>query len=1358
MDECAMSQLLFFIVLLGLVLFAVIAYFTGTSLKEGKKKLHQAIFSNWGKGLKDRYVTPLCANIRRLLLQSGGPIHDSIKRVRDTLKEHIASEDYLYQVPWYAVVGDKGSDKEGLLKSLDLSHPIDSPKFGFPENDPLLSWWFFEKGIVVDVSEKCLYETKSTHPKTDWKTFLKTLAQYRSGRPLDGIILTIPAQYFYGKNKLSSDDLQKRAERISQQLIQTEKFLGFKLPVYGVVTGLEVFPGFTGFCHEILPESRQEIFGWSSNYPTDMPYQSDWIQEAFQQMERFLFDGILSVFSRGKVEDYGDDLMVFLKEFSNLKDGVGQYLDAVFRVNDYREHFILRGIYNVGIGKTVDAPLTSLSPQRASIVTESSKSTWFFIKDLFQEKIFPEHGIALPIKRFLRSTNRTITYLKITLIATAILSLLSLYAGHDYMRRTTAEVKPLLVKVLQDLHVHGNANTDDETLSNEIFSKRVHTILDLVVKTSHWSLASPFLLPSMASSLDSRLYQGVVNIYNIMIARPMAASFGRHADEIIKGDIPGGESKKMDLGQLYAPTAAAEFAALQGYLEALETLEEHVSLYNTLEQTQEVSSLERVVKYLYEFDFPEDFKTDHSPLKERLMVEARYQPFNLPGYSLSAQKRLYLLHNSFLARIADPAYIYGIASQLQESLEKIDASGTPGVESLYQALLQIKEFIEFASLNGAAWLVKPDFNLGGRYEDVFDKIKNLSVFNAEIATDLLKKSNLLHEKAAHYLKSYGSSLTGYFLATSPVTHNLEPSQGLLTLEKGLGLFLHKPFMSKVDKISFARSVPDNQLLHWDRRLIKNAMDLIDDYEAFVEDELPGYPASLQDTLRVVGLQQLEKNIESVLERAQTFFEVPSHAWGKEAEDAARLQVDNVRHVGPLLVKLLSKLDKVGSAKTYTDLRALIFSQMYQNLKQLDRVLLEGGYYLPLSKDFSWWKGEKNVLFKAYGMQDKQEMKNYFENQTQHIIQMVMEYGAPVMNVLNADVFPMNIDEVVTCTRWNRLLQESLAYQNKKAVGSLKALESFLVEEGNTVTEKDCLEKLTEGDLAANSGDYFLQKRKDIRGTIFKQCQKLNADKAIEQYNKISEYFNSFMANTFPFTSGVPNGSKIPADVSDKVLQEFFTEFDKLTPKMYETIKNSGEYSQSWKEAHVFLVKMAKVRAFMDKYFSPKAKEGDPGMDFRVEFKQNQMRDKHGDQVLDWAVVVGDQTTSLKEGNKTVRWEFGKNVAFGFQWAMDAPLQPTEHESIQALVKLGGRSMYVYQGYWALIRAILLHKTPSQEGGSARNDTLLKFEIPVAPNPAMDPVDNAVLFIRLIPQTSKGLSDLGFKIPVFPTDAPKLVKE
>lgn len=1354
-----LPQLLFFVILFGLAVFVVVAYFAGTSVKGDQDKLHKTIFHKWWQHFCLAYLYPFWEKIKKLASRASGPIGDSLKLVKESLRENIPSKDYMYKVPWYAIIGDTPSNKAQMLESLDLSHPIDSPKFGLPQNDPLLSWWFFEKGIIVDVAEKCLYAQPKKHTKEDFQSFLKGLARYRPSRPLDGIIVTVPAHYFYGKDKLSKAELQKRATALSDQLMHTERLLGFKFPLYFLMTGMEKVPGFTGLCQELPKEAQQEMFGWSSDFPSSDSYKSSWVRAAFSQMKGFLFQGTLTLFSSGKVEEYGDDMMVFLKEFESLEEGVTQYLDALFRVNDYSGHFILRGIYGTGVGSMPEVQAASAKSDDASVVAiPALKQNWFFLKDLFQKKIFPEWGLALPISRFLKSTNRVITYLKSGIITVALVGTLSLFLGYRHLTRATAEIQPVLAQVLHDLHVQGSKHLSDDMLASHAFAGRARTILELVVKAARWPLSSPLLLPSMLSSLDDRLYEDIFSIYNMMIARPMYMAFNDRAERVMKAELPSSKgSNKFNKTFLYNPTITPEFLTLSGYVDEMAMLEDRATLYNNLQRSQSDKSLEKIVQYLYGFKFPESFLEDDSPLKKRVIGEAQYRPFNLDNYRLYAEKRLYFLYNVFLGRIMDPALVYKMSAELQETLEKIDGKGTPKMDSFYKAFLQIKDVMEFASLDGATWIINPHADFGETYKNMVGKIESMSVFSMQVSEKLAKVSKALHGKVMHYLKSYGSPLTGYFFATSPATKRLEPSQGLVTLHKGLGLLLHKPFMAKTDGSKFARTVPDNQLLHWDRRILKNAIALIESYEDFVEEELPGYPADLQDTIRVVGLEQTQKNLESMLERGQTFFEVPPHSWGKQAQDAARLQVDNVKFAGPLLLKLLEKLDNISSKETYTDLRNLIFSQMYQNLKQLDKILKEGGYYLPLSKDFDWWKGDKNILLKAYGMNDKHEMQAYFDNQTQHVMHMIIEYGAPVMHVLNSDIFSMNIEEIVTFARWNRLMEEALAFQNKKAVGSVKALERFLIEEANEITEEDCLEKITLDDAKSESGDYFIQRRNMVRRLVFKKCQRMSADKAASQYNKMAEYFNSFMANTFPFMDGVPDGSKIAADVSDKIVQEFFTEYDKLTPKMRKAIQEVGSYS-GWSEARRFLARMGKVRAFMDKYFAPKVKEGDPGVDFRIEFRQNQMREKHGDKVLDWAVVAGDQSSSVKEGNKLIRWEFGKNIAFGFQWAMDAPLQPVEKENIPALVKLGGRSMYVYQGYWALVRAMMLHRTPAQEGGSTRNDTLLKFEVPIGPNPMMDPVDNATLFLRIIPQTAKGLSDLGFKIPPFPTFAPKIVRQ
>ncbi len=1355
-----LPQLLLFVALFGFVVFVVIAYFAGTSLKGSDSKLHQMIFYRWAEGFWTKIILPSYGAIKKYLFFATGPLYDSIKAVKEALKEQISGKDSLYRVPWYAVVGDDLSSTSALLKNLPLSQPIESPKFGLPKDHPYLSWWFFEKGILIDVAEKCLYGDSKDPQKTGWITFLKALTHYRPRRPLDGLILALPAEYFYGKNKLPSQELKKRADTLSQQLIHVERILGFKVPLYCILTGLEVVPGFKGFCHEIPQTAQQEIFGWSSGYSTDAAYQGDWIKEAFEKIQGFLFEGILSVFSKGRGGSYADDMMIFLNEFPKLEEGVTDYLNAVLRVNDYRDHFIMRGLYGAGVGKKTDLSLEGLRTTTAGVVKgETAQKTWFFLKELFQEKIFKENGVAFPLKRFLYSANRAVMYLKIAILVFGIGGTASLIFGYNHLKKTTAELQPALAKVLHDLHMQGNKPLTDEKLAAGGFEERTKAVLDLIVKAAHNSFKTPLLMTSLATSLDDHLYGEIIEIYNLLIAQPMYMTFNNRAEQLMKADLPPSKlPAAVSKDQLYNPTGTPEFMALSGYVEAVAILEECSTLYNELQKTGNAAALEKVIQYLYGFAFPQSFLEDNSSLKERLMKEAQYKPFNLENYRLYAEKRLYELYNAFLERILDPAYIYRLAAQLQETLETIDAGGTPDTEHFYTALLQIHDLIAFASPQGAEWLIKPQVDFGDSHKATMQKVKDLFIFSDEVLYKVIKVSHALHEKAVHYLKSYGSTLTGYFFAKSPATHKLEPSHGLQTLEKGLKLFLHKPFMSKTDDKKFARTVPRHQLLHWDRRIVSSTIDLIENYEEFLQEELPGYPAQLQDTLRMVGLEQLQHNIENMLERAQTFFEVPPHAWGKQAEEAARLQVDNVQHVGPLLIKLLTKLDGVGGKKTYSDLKNLVFAQMYENLQQLDQRLMEGTYYMPTVTDFSWWNGEKKAIFKAYGIQDKTEMQSYFNNQTQHVMHLILEYGAPVMQVLKSDTFSMNIQEVVTFARWNRLLEEAVAYQNQKAVGSVKALETFLLEEGNDITDKDCLEKITAEDAVTESGDYFLQKRNAIRGMLFKQCQKMNADRAVRQYNKIATYFNSFMANTFPFLSGVPNSSKIDADVSDKILQEFFGEFDKLTPAMYQTIKESGLYTKSWKEVKAFLVQMSQVRDFMNKYFAPKIKEGDPGIDFRVEFRQNKMREKHADKVLDWAVIAGDQSTSSQEGSKPIRWEFGKTVAFGFQWAMDAPLQPVDNEDISALTKAGGRSMYVYQGYWALLRAMMIHRVSPQQGGSTRNDTLLGFEIPIGPNPQMNAVDNAKLFIRIVPQTAKGLSDLGFKIPDFPIYAPKLTAD
>jgi type VI secretion system protein ImpL len=1254
------------------------------------------------------------------------------------------------------MVGDTHSGKTTVLKNLNIPHPIDSPKFGFPEKDPAISWWFYEKGIVIDPAGYSLFSDAKAPKGSDWTTLLKNLSRIRGKCPLDGLILTVPANYFIGKYKLTEEDLRQKADALSDQLIKTEKYLGIKLPVYILITKCDYIAGFKGYSNELMPNTHNEMMGWSNPYTTDMNYNPRWIGEAFKTIYGYLFEGVLRIFSRGRTEEYRDDVMIFPQSFELLQEGMQKYIDRIFKIDDYRDHFSLRGIYLTGDANIEPASSVQFGDEIPKESHWKRKIKLPFLKDLFAKKIFQEEGIASPIKRFLTTTNRTISYLKIGIITAVILGSLSLYFGQYSIRKSIAQIQPAFSKILHDLQLRGGHVVSENQIGSFLFEKRAQAVLDLVSKASQYRINSIFIPSSWFSTLNSAIDQEVYDVYNLIIARPMYMSFNAKAEKIMRTELPKIPELPGKQRMVLDPTSTPEFLALEGFVDAILMLEDRSVLYNNLTNSRDSEALQKVAKYLFNFSFSDAFLKDRSSLKTRVIGQAHYKPFDVSNYRLYAEKRLYELYNNFLECILDPKYIYALASQLQETLEDVDGSGIPDIQSFRKTLIEIKQLVNFISSASGSWLTKPEFDPGSKYHETIQKVQKAKIFNKNVAKRLAVVSEKVYEKATSYLKTYGSPVTGYFFTTSGQTKRLKPSPGLVTLEKGLGLFLNKPFMALVKGEPFVAEMPKGDLLHWDKQMIQNAIGLIEAYNEFLKEELPGYPADIQDTLRVVGLKQLQRNINVMLGRAQTFYEEPTELWSRQAEDAARAQVDNINLVGPLFTKLLNKLDDIGSIETYTNLRNLLFEQMYGNLKKLDKILMESDYFSIGDEKFQWWdKGDRAIL-RAYNMADRHEMQAYIHNQARRMMHLVREYAAPVMKFLKSDVFAMNLKEVKLFDRWLRLMNAASEYENDKADSSLKILETFMLEEGNQITFENCFEKITKYDAEQVSGDYFLNRRNILRRGIYHRCQEVTAGTAAMQYNKMADFFNKHMAGAFPFIAGVPEEPVISADVSDKIMEEFFKLYDVINASARESIRSMEYYSDSWNKAKAFLIKMDKVRDFFNQYLAPKEKDGAPGMDVEIEFRQNKMREKHADQVMDWAVILGENSFSEKEGKLPIRWQLGNNTAFGFQWAVNAPLRPVENSGPQALALVAGRAMFVYQGYWALLRAMMIHQTPTKEGGQTNSDTLLKFEIPLGYNPQLSPVDNAILFMKVIPLTSNGVRSPNFKIPEFPTEAPMLI--
>lgn len=106
---------------------------------------------------------------------------------------------YLYQLPWYILIGPPGSGKTTALKNSGLRFPL-SPSMGAWGQQAIggvggtrnCDWWFTESAVLLDTAGR--YTTQDSHHEVDsaaWFGFLDLLKKYRRRRPINGAIVAV---------------------------------------------------------------------------------------------------------------------------------------------------------------------------------------------------------------------------------------------------------------------------------------------------------------------------------------------------------------------------------------------------------------------------------------------------------------------------------------------------------------------------------------------------------------------------------------------------------------------------------------------------------------------------------------------------------------------------------------------------------------------------------------------------------------------------------------------------------------------------------------------------------------------------------------------------------------------------------------------------------------------------------------------------------------------------------------------------------------------------------------------------------------------------------------------------------------
>jgi type VI secretion system protein ImpL len=179
------------------------------------------------------------------------------------LKKASGARGYLYEQPWYVIIGPPGAGKTTALLNAGLSFPL-AAEMGQSAvagvgGTRMCDWWFTESAVLIDTAGR--YTTQDSDAVVDkagWQAFLDLLRRTRARQPLTGVLVTIA---LFDIATASPAERLAHARAIRRRVRELYDQLGVRLPVYALFTKADLIAGFTEFFDDLDRERRGQVWG-----------------------------------------------------------------------------------------------------------------------------------------------------------------------------------------------------------------------------------------------------------------------------------------------------------------------------------------------------------------------------------------------------------------------------------------------------------------------------------------------------------------------------------------------------------------------------------------------------------------------------------------------------------------------------------------------------------------------------------------------------------------------------------------------------------------------------------------------------------------------------------------------------------------------------------------------------------------------------------------------------------------------------------------------------------------------------------------------------------------------------------------
>ena len=1288
-------------------------------------------------------------------------VRRTVARGFRTLRERVTSRTLRYRTPCFLLLGPESAGKTTLLRQLapEAVSPADlTEAIG-------CRWHFFDRAVTIEVDGRLLLsDTQPGASDQAWAALHRALRFHRPERPIDGVVLAIPASDLFGPKRLDPEALVLRARGVYKRLQSAQRILGLRIPLYVVVTKCDLLVGFQDLCVAVPEEKRGESFGWSNPYALESAFVPEWIDEAFDSISDDLFEVQMEFLARGEVED-PDGLFQFSGTFRSLHDPLRTFTTELCRESAYQESFFFRGIYFTGDG-TPDAAERLLDSDYHDQDAAESTETWalpplpatlavsrepYFLHDLFVDKIFGEAGLARSVAGSRVSRNRAILAMQAAILLIIVGGGIGIWRASVVLERESG----LLLSVLSDIRVDLDFLNERATLPGKqpvrswgtALNNRVFPLLSSMARVNENRLASFFLPSSWASSLhwdiSESMRQGFTNIvlpamYNAILAK---------ADSIVAPPSP--TATTIDAIANASAMPGIDGGQLPRYLSAVARLGRNLQRYDTVSfvgaEDTELQNLASLVQYLFAEELPPEFLENKRYHRTALWESygQRITPRDRPRYNAAVVDRSEVLlrnyYDGLIYRLADIHARF----QSAEAVQRLTPADLADFRKLRDELADVQRVLDGSE---PFWFdeTKP---VGASLLSILDSIPATPLTTPKPIRDDFTRTFYKVRKEKLLELNQRLDQAGASAVTRGPGATMALSPQLSKLQLALDSLFSQSFVVAGPPLVAQAAPPPGAHVRWDVAGLDRALVEEKRYEAFVARRRAQGDPAMNHLVEGLALVQLEARLSDAVTRSMQP-EAPSFTFGlRDRERDLRNRIAAFQEPAARLVQLLATTDRLGLTDTYDEIADLYATQAMGMLAEVDAVLEDGGAYRPAGGSLAGWDGTQPPIYVAFRARDLDELERYLGEQRTRVGYLVTNFAAPLLAGLTADPLSPYLADAgesahALIAKWSGLVKELDRYEAKTGTSSVEVLEKFIREEMVVPDLKVCA--VNSGRRVVTGGDFFLAARNRLRTQLYSRCEQLVVARAQQRYEAIQRYFNANLAGRYPFSRDLaPNSPE--ADI--QAVRQFFGLYDQLGD--FRTAITSADASS-------FLDRMEDVQAFLQPLLEADTTPGGPAFNVSVAFRANRDQERGADQIVDWSLALGGAPVNYRgqADQQSAVWRPGAPAALSLRWALQSSERPVRPQDGGVAVE-DRDARFRYTGGWALLRLIQSHAAPGTRGDQGY---LLHFEVPTARvgKTGSSPAETAQLYIQLKLDYSKAGPPPPF--PVFPIRAPGTTRQ